>query len=184
MEILGRIIGDIDCGYAWALPQLLLLWLALPTRPSARRWLPHLNLMLAGGAVLNGLVTIAFYLWGYNFGNDFDRFAMVNRILGPYWYVTGATVLLGIVLPMFMCWPRLRNSVMFSLVCCLSIWLLPVLTKMLMRIQTQDYLPSSWSMTYELPSMGLLDWIAFFVVLYLIGKFSRRKSTDPERIAV
>ncbi len=112
----------------------------------------------------------AFYTGGY------DKFMIMNRMIGPYAPVYWTLITCNIAIPQFMWWKRIRTNVpilfAISLVVNVGMWLerfIIVVTSL-----HRDYLPSSWGMYY--PTRW--DWATFagtiglfLTLLYLFIRF-------------
>jgi molybdopterin-containing oxidoreductase family membrane subunit len=125
----------------------------------------------------------AFYSGGY------DKFMIINRMIGPYAFFYWMLIACNIVIPQFMWWKRVRTSVpllfAISLVVNVGMWLerfIIVVTSL-----HRDFLPSSWGMYY--PTRW--DWATyagtiglFLTLLYLFIRFLPVISISEMRVLV
>jgi Ni/Fe-hydrogenase subunit HybB-like protein len=125
----------------------------------------------------------AFYSGGY------DKFMLINRMIGPYAFFYWMLITCNIVIPQFMWWKRIRTSIpalfVISLIVNVGMWLerfIIVVTSL-----HRDYLPSSWGMYY--PTRW--DWATyvgtiglFLTLLFLFIRFLPVISISEMRVLV
>ncbi len=154
------VAGAIYSGFA------MVLTLAIPLR--ARYDLAdfitnrHLNnmalVMLATSLMVGyGYCMEAFFAW-YS-GNEYERYTMINRVLGPYGAAYWALLFCNALVPQALWFPKIRNSpaVLFviSLVVSVGMWLerfIIVVTSL-----HRGYIPSLWGMYYP----TFWDWSTY-----------------------
>jgi hypothetical protein len=170
------VIGSyvIQVGHAWLVPVWAMLCLVRRRQPIFVQAMMSANLLLALAALSGAILLAIVEANEYFFLGKGAQFSLINRLFGPYWFVFATNLILGTVMPMFLLWRRLRRSIWFSLMCCLQIWVLPILQGWLLRLPTTDYLPSSWEEAYELPWMGIWYWSAYLLILATMVLFARQ----------
>jgi molybdopterin-containing oxidoreductase family membrane subunit len=160
------VAGAIYAGFA------MVLTLAIPLRKAygledfiTMRHLENMaKVMLATGLIVAyGYMMEAFMAW-YS-GSGWERFMIVNRMTGPYWYMYWALILCNVVAPNLLWVKNLRTNVAFlfciSLVVSTGMWLERYV--IIVTSLHRDFLPSSWGMY----SGTMFDWMAFVGTLGL-----------------
>lgn len=131
-------------------------------------------MLVTGLIVTYGYAMEAFYAW-YS-GNPYERYVMINRALGPYWWSYWALLICNFAIPQLFWFRAVRRNVpllfVISIIVNVGMWLerFVIIVISLHR----DYLPSSWQMYYPtfwdfaqfFGSMGL-----FFTLLFLFIRF-------------
>jgi molybdopterin-containing oxidoreductase family membrane subunit len=162
------VAGAIYAGFA------MVLTLAIPLRAFYKLedfiTLKHLEnmakVMLATGLIVAyGYMMEAFMGW-YS-GNTYERFMILNRITGPYWWAYWLLILCNVVAPNLLWAKRLRTSVPFlflvSLVVSTGMWLERYV--IIVTSLHRDFMPSSWGMY----AGTRWDWAAFIGTLGLFA---------------
>ena len=143
------------------------------------------KIMLATGLfVAYGYLTEGFTAW-YS-GNDAERFWLVNRTFGPYWWSFWALMLCNIVVPQALWSSRIRATpwLLFTIAIIVNIGMWLERYVIIVVSLHRDFLPSSWGlyagtlwdwMTY-IGTIGLfLTFIVLFIrVLPMISIFEMR----------
>ena len=122
----------------------------------------HLNnmakVMLATGWIVAYGYMTEFFMAFYS-GNQYDRFASVNRLTGPYRYIYYLLLTCNIVVPQLMWMKSIRRNVavlfLISIVVNVGMWLERFVIVVISL--HRDFLPSSWGMYY--PTRW--DWATF-----------------------
>jgi molybdopterin-containing oxidoreductase family membrane subunit len=127
-------------------------------------------LLATGMIVAYGYMMEQFTAW-YS-GNEYERFLMANRLMGPYGPYYWALILCNAVTPQFLWSSRVRTNVVLmfiiSIIVNIGMWLeryIIVVTSL-----HRDFLPSSWDMY----SGSIFDWstyigsIGLFVALLFL----------------
>jgi molybdopterin-containing oxidoreductase family membrane subunit len=154
------VAGAIYAGFA------MVLTLAIPLRRMyglqdfiTLRHLENMaKVMLATGLVVAyGYTMEAFFGW-YS-ANTYEKYMILNRMTGPYWWAYWALILCNVVAPNTLWVPKLRRNVAYlffmSLVVSLGMWLERYV--IIVTSLHRDFLPSSWGMY----SGTTYDWAAF-----------------------
>jgi molybdopterin-containing oxidoreductase family membrane subunit len=143
------VAGAIYSGFA------MVLTLAIPIRAAYGLQdfitMKHLNVMAkvmlsTGLIVAYGYAMEAFIAW-YS-GNQYERFMILNRMTGPYWWTYWLLILTNIVIPQSLWFKQCRTSAVVlwcvSIVINIGMWLerFVIIVTGLHR----DFLPSSWGM--------------------------------------
>ncbi|MBI2816338.1 MAG: polysulfide reductase NrfD [Acidobacteria bacterium] len=105
------------------------------------------KVMLATGLIVAyGYAAETFMGW-YS-GNLHEKFMLVNRAFGPYWFVFWGLILCNVIVPQALWLRRVRQSVpllfLLSLVINLGMWLERVM--IVITSLHRDFLPTSWGM--------------------------------------
>lgn len=102
-------------------------------------------MLLAGLVVAYGYFCEGFFAW-YS-GSTWEKYMMVNRMFGPYWWGYWILILTNILIPQLLWINKLRTNLFWLLVICTSInigmWFerFVIISVSLHR----DFLPSSWA---------------------------------------
>jgi Ni/Fe-hydrogenase subunit HybB-like protein len=154
------VAGAIFAGFA------MVLTLAIPLRAAfglhdfitSRHLRNMAKVMLATGLIVAyGYGMEGFLAW-YS-GNPYERYTMVNRILGPYRYQWYALILCNVLVAQLLWIPKLRRSVV-------GLWIISMFVNVGMWLERfiivvtslhRDFLPSSWGMY----SPTRWDWAVF-----------------------
>jgi Ni/Fe-hydrogenase subunit HybB-like protein len=167
------VAGAIYGGFA------MVLTIAIPLRAVYKLedfvTLRHLQnmakILLATGLIVGYGYMIEIFMAWYS-GNTYEKFAIWNRMTGPYWPVFWSLMLCNIVTPQFLWFKKVRSSPLF-------LWIIAVIVNVGMWLERfvivvtslhRDFLPSSWGMYYPTK----FDWsvyvgtIGFFVALFFL----------------
>ncbi|MGA7852271.1 MAG: NrfD/PsrC family molybdoenzyme membrane anchor subunit [Candidatus Acidiferrales bacterium] len=116
------------------------------------------KVMLATGLIVAYGYMMETFMAFYS-GNHFDRFAIINRMTGPYAFFYWLLIACNIVIPQCMWSRKVRNNVailfVISLVVNVGMWLERFVIVVISL--HRDFLPSSWGMYY--PTRW--DWATF-----------------------
>jgi Ni/Fe-hydrogenase subunit HybB-like protein len=171
------VAGAIYSGFA------MVMTLAIPIRKFYNLGdfitMRHLDNM-AKVMLATGLIVAYGYMMetfmGFYSGNPYDRFAVVNRMTGPYTVVYWSLILCNIAIPQLLWSPRIRSKVgalfVIALVINVGMWLERFVIVVISL--HRDFLPSSWGMYYPtrwdyatfIGTIGL-----FLTLLYLFIRF-------------
>jgi len=167
------VAGAIYGGFA------MVLTIAIPLRAVYKLedfvTLRHLQnmakILLATGLIVGYGYMIEIFMAWYS-GNPYEKFAIWNRMTGPYWPVFWGLMLCNIVTPQFLWFKSVRSSP-------LVLWIIAVIVNVGMWLERfvivvtslhRDFLPSSWGMYYPTK----FDWstyigtLGFFAALFFL----------------
>jgi Ni/Fe-hydrogenase subunit HybB-like protein len=184
------VAGAIYSGFA------MVLTLAIPIRKyyglEGYITMRHLNnmakVMLATGLIVAYGYVFEFFMAFYS-GNQYDRFAIINRLHGPYAPFYYALWVCNIFIPQALWFKKIRENtfVLFviSIIVNLGMWLERFVIVVISL--HRDFLPSSWRMYYPtrwdwatyLGTLGL-----FFTLLYLFLRVLPAISMSEMRVLV
>ncbi|MCX6550084.1 MAG: polysulfide reductase NrfD [Acidobacteria bacterium] len=171
------VAGAIYSGFA------MVLTLAIPIRAVYGLQdfitMKHLNVMakvmLATGLIVAYGYSMEVFIAWYS-GNQYERFMILNRMTGPYWWSYWGLILTNVLIPQMLWFKRFRTSVVvlwcLSIVINVGMWLerFVIIVTSLHR----DFLPSSWGMY----SPSIWDWTTyigtiglFLTLLFLFIRF-------------
>jgi len=133
------------------------------------------KVMLATGLIVAYGYMMETFMAFYS-GNQFEKFAILNRWTGPYWFFYWMLIACNIAIPQLLWLPRIRASVpmlfIISLIINTGMWLERFVIVVISL--HRDFLPSSWGMYY--PTRW--DWATFvgtiglfLTLLYLFLRF-------------
>ena len=116
-----------------------------------------------------------FFMAWYS-GNEYEKYAFVNRAFGPYWWAYWTMVSCNVISPQFFWFKKLRQNMKFvfviSIFVNIGMWFerFVIITTSLHR----DYLPSSWAM-YSPTWVEIWTFIGtfglFFTLFFLFIRF-------------
>jgi Ni/Fe-hydrogenase subunit HybB-like protein len=162
------VAGAIYSGFA------MVMTLAIPLRKYYHLedliTMKHLDIMgkvmLATGMIVAYSYVVETFVAFYS-GNPYDRYMMVNRMMGPYWIVYWALIACNLFIPQILWSGKVRRSVgwlfFISLVINIGMWLerFVIIATSLHR----EFIPSKWDMFY--PTRW--DWATLVGVFGLFG---------------
>ena len=131
-------------------------------------------IMVTGSIVGSAYITEFFIAW-YS-GVEYEGYAFINRMTGPYWWSYWAMMTCNVVSPQLFWSQKLRRNVNFvffmSIVVNIGMWFerFVIIVTSLHR----DYLPSSWAMyspTWVEVCMFIGTQGLFFTLFFLFAKF-------------
>jgi molybdopterin-containing oxidoreductase family membrane subunit len=135
--------------------------------------------LLTGSIV--GLAYLTEWFIGYYSGNPHERYAIVNRALGPYAWAFWTMVTCNMLVPQFFWFKRARTSIpiIFALSILVNVGMWFERFVIIVTSLHRDYLPSSWAIytptlteiTILLGSFGLF-FTAFLLFLRLFPLIS------------
>ncbi len=184
------VAGAIYSGFA------MVLTLAIPIRKyyglEGYITMRHLNnmakVMLATGLIVAYGYVFEFFMAFYS-GNQYDRFAIINRLHGPYAPFYYALWVCNIFIPQLLWSKKIRENTfilfIISVIVNLGMWLERFVIVVISL--HRDFLPSSWRMYYPtrwdwatyLGTLGL-----FFTLLYLFLRVLPAISMSEMRVLV
>ena len=162
------VAGAIYSGFA------MVLVLAIPIRKyyglegmiTMRHLQNSAKIMLATGLIVAYGYAFETFIALYS-GSTYERFMIHNRWFGPYAWAYWSLILLNILTPQVLWWPKIRQSTSWlfaiSLVVLVGMWLERFV--IIVTSLSRDYLPSSWG--HYVPTRW--DWATY---LGTIGLFT------------
>ncbi len=153
------------------------------------------KVMLATGLIVAYGYMMETFMAFYS-GNPFDRFAIINRMTGPYAFFYWMLIACNIVIPQLMWLRSVRNNVailfVISLIVNVGMWLERFVIVVISL--HRDFLPSSWGMYYPtrwdwatyVGTIGLFLTLLFLFIRFLpvISIYEMRslvEETDEEK---
>lgn len=102
-------------------------------------------MLLAGLVVAYGYACEAFYAW-YS-GSTWEKYMMINRSLGPYWWTYWILILTNILIPQLLWINKVRTNLFWLLVISTSINIGMWFERFVIIVVSlhRDFLPSSWA---------------------------------------
>jgi molybdopterin-containing oxidoreductase family membrane subunit len=129
-------------------------------------------------------------------GDQFDRFAFINRFSGPYAVLYWSLILCNIAIPQFLWSPKVRRSVpaLFTIAIVVNIGMWLERFVIVVISLHRDFIPSSWGMYYPtrwdwmtfIGTMGLFTtlfylFIRFLPMISIVEMRSLVKETQEEK---
>jgi len=131
------------------------------------------NILLLLGALLFLLSAVGDIAVSVAVGDEYEQYAMLNRITGPYWFAYTGAILCKGLLPQLLWLKRVRRSLARTALLLpfllIDYWL-PILYWLLPH---RDYLPSSWAMLSPNPyvlAAASLAYLLLYVLLFVVAR--------------
>ena len=108
--------------------------------------LEYMNkIMLVTGTLVGYAYGMEFFIAWYS-GNEYERYAFINRMSGPYWWAYWTMITCNVISPQLFWFKRLRTSlpVMFAISLVINIGMWFERFVIIVTSLHRDYLPSSW----------------------------------------
>lgn len=127
-------------------------------------------IILTGSIVGVAYLTELFIAW-YS-GSEYEQYAFLNRVSGPYWWAYWAMMTCNVISPQLFWFKKIRTSIAAS-------WILSIIVNIGMWFERfviivtslhRDYLPSSWAMFYPsaIDVCIFIGSIGVFFTLFLL----------------
>jgi molybdopterin-containing oxidoreductase family membrane subunit len=141
------VAGAVFSGFAMVLTLLLITRQVYGLKDIITiRHLELMNkIMLLTGSIVGYAYSMEFFIAWYS-GNEYERYAFINRATGPYWWAYWTMVTCNVVSPQLFWFKRLRTSipVMFVVSILINIGMWFERFVIIVTSLHRDYLPSSW----------------------------------------
>ncbi len=141
------VAGAVFSGFAMVLTLLVIARVVFGLKDIVR--MKHLELMnkfmLATGSMVGYAYAMELFIAWYS-GNEYERYAFINRVLGPYAWAYWTMISCNVLVPQFFWFKRFRTSLPFmfaaSILINIGMWFerFVIIATSLHR----DFLPSSW----------------------------------------
>ena len=172
------VAGAIYSGFA------MVVTLAIPLRAVYKLedfvTMRHLDnmakMLLATGSIVAYGYMMETFMAFYS-GNPFDRYMIMNRMVGPYAPVYWMLILCNIVIPLTLLWSaKIRTNVTALFMVCLVVQVGMWLERFIIVVTSlhRDFMPSAWGMYSPKPT----DWAVFagsiglfFAMFFLFIRF-------------
>ncbi|MFH1278008.1 MAG: NrfD/PsrC family molybdoenzyme membrane anchor subunit [Candidatus Eisenbacteria bacterium] len=167
------VAGAVFSGFAMVLMLILPAreWFGLKDLVTMRHIENMAKIILATGSMVGYAYMIEFFIAWYG-GNGYEKFAFLNRALGPYAWAYWIMATCNVVVPQFFWFRKLRRSIPFLMVATalvnVGMWFeryVIVVTSL-----SRDYLPSSWGHYTPtwVDALTLLGSFGLFFTLFLL----------------
>jgi len=141
------VAGAIFSGFACVMTLLVIArWALNLQNVITMKHLENMNkIILVTGSVVGYAYATEFFIAWYS-GNTYERYAFINRALGPYWWAYWTMITCNVISPQFFWFKRLRRSipVMFILSITTNIGMWFERFVLIVTSLHRDFLPSSW----------------------------------------
>ncbi|MCU0293826.1 MAG: polysulfide reductase NrfD, partial [Thermoanaerobaculaceae bacterium] len=167
------VAGAIFGGFAMVMTLLIPIrsFLKLHDIVTARHLENMAKIVLATGMMVGYAYAMEFFMAWYS-GNPYERFAFVNRALGPYAWAYWTMIGCNVIAPQLFWFERARRNP-------LNLWVVAVFVNVGMWFErfviivtslTRDFLPSSWSMFVPtwVDLLTLAGSFGLFLTLFLL----------------
>lgn len=171
------VAGAVFSGFAMVLTLMLVVRTVM--RLEEYITLHHIEQMCKVIIATGGMVALAYMtelFVAYYSGNEYERFAFINRALGPYAWTYWTMVTCNVLVPQLLWFKKIRThvAVVFILSIFINIGMWFERYVIVMTSLTRDYLPSSWAgFTPTLIDLGTLagSFGLFFTLFLLFARF-------------
>jgi molybdopterin-containing oxidoreductase family membrane subunit len=133
------------------------------------------KVIIATGGIV-GLAYATELFVAYYSGNEYERFAFINRALGPYWWAYWTMVSCNILAPQIFWFKKMRTNLVvvfiISIIINVGMWFERFV--IIMTSLTRDYLPASWAgFTPTIIDLATLigSFGLFFTLFLLFARF-------------
>ncbi len=167
------VAGAIFSGFAMV--QTLLIIMRKVSRLENYITVQHIELMniiimITGSIVGVAYITELFIAW-YS-GVEYEQYAFLNRMTGPYWWAYLAMMTCNVFSPQFMWFKKLRTSIIFSFIISIVVNIGMWFERFVIIVTSlhRDFIPSSWTMfSPTFVDIGIfIGTIGFFFTLFLL----------------
>ncbi len=141
--------------------------------------LHHIEQMCKVIIATGGMVALAYateLFVAYYSGNEYERFAFINRALGPYAWTYWTMVSCNVLVPQFLWFKKIRTNVVavfiLSILINVGMWFERFV--IIMTSLARDYIPAGWAgFTPTLVDLGTLigSFGLFFTLFLLFARF-------------
>ena len=167
------VAGAIFSGFACVMTLLIIArWSLNLHNLITMKHLENMNkIILVTGSVVGYAYATEFFIAWYS-GNTYERYAFLNRAMGPYWWAYWTMVTCNVISPQFFWFKKLRTSipVMFVLSITTNIGMWFERFVIIVTSLHRDFLPSSWG--YFKPTWvdmcTFAGTIGLFLTLFLL----------------
>ncbi len=129
------------------------------------------KVMLATGLIVGYAYVVEFFIAWYS-GNPYERFAFVNRALGPYAYAYWTMVACNVVVPQLFWFRRFRTSVpaMFVIALLVNVGMWFERFVIIVTSLHRDFMPAAWGMFRPtwVDLLTLAGSFGLFLTLFLL----------------
>ena len=171
------VAGAVFSGFAMVLTLMLIVRKVLHFEEYVT--LHHIEQMCKIIIATGGIVGLAYFtelFIAYYSGNEFERFAFINRALGPYGWAYFVMVSCNVLIPQVLWWKKVRRNVtlvfIISIFINVGMWFERFV--IIMTSLSRDYLPASWGgFTPTLVDLATLlgSFGLFFTLFLLFARF-------------
>jgi hypothetical protein len=166
----------VDCSRLFVLVCIVYLVIRKgKLKAQLHRWVIAANNLFLVASVIYMVLYIPAFIATYFHGDEYENYAFMNRISGPYWWAYWYLIANNILLPNLLWFKKIRQSA----------WILPLLVfpsfiEPIVIIITsfhRDYLPSSWAIFHPLQTdvITLLLYIALLTATYYIIQWHQNR---------
>ncbi len=161
------VAGAVFSGFAMVLTLLIIAREVMGLKDYIR--LVHLEnmnkIILVTGSMVGYAYTTEFFMAWYS-GNEYERFAFMNRAFGPYWWAYWIMMTCNVFTPQLFWFKKIRRSIpiMFVMSIFVNIGMWFERFVIIVTSLHRDYLPASWS--YFTPT-----WVDGIILLGSFGLF-------------
>lgn len=139
------------------------------------KWIVAANTLLLTAAVPYGMLYIVEVFLSWYSGVEYEQYAFVNRVTGPYWWAYWYLILNSLLLPNLLWFKRVRHSAWF-----IPVYIIPALIEPVVILITslhRDYLPSTWIMyhPFQISLVNLIVYVVLLVGLYYLIEWRKAK---------
>lgn len=164
------VAGAIFSGFA------MVVTLAIPCRALyglkhliTMRHLENMNkVILATGMMVGYAYSIEFFIAWYG-GNPYERFAFINRAMGPYAWAYWTMALCNVISPQIFWFKKARTSIPIMFVVCIFVNIGMWFERFVIVVTSlsRDFLPSSWAY-FRPTSVDVLMFIGSFGLFFTL----------------
>lgn len=139
------------------------------------KWIVAANYLFLIASFIYSIMYIEEQCNSWFSGIEYERYAIMNRAAGPYWWAYWLQILNIIILPNLLWFKRVRHASWAIPLCTI-----PIVLEQLIIMATsyyRDYLPSSWAMyrPFNISPVNLIFYFTMLVATYYIIRWRTAK---------
>jgi len=161
------VAGAIFSGFAMVLTLVLIMrWVLNLENYITLKHIDNMNrILLATGMMVGYAYAMEFFIAMYS-GNEYERYAFLNRAFGPYGWAYWAMVFCNVAVPQLFWSARLRRNVLVTFIASILVNIGMWLERFVIIVTSlhRDFLPSSWD--YYAPT-----WVEVSIYIGTLGIF-------------
>lgn len=139
------------------------------------KWIIAANNLFLISALIHGIAYINEFFFSWFAGVEYEQYAFVNRITGPYWWAYLYLIANSVLLPNLLWFKPIRHSAWI-----LPALIFPSLIEPIIIVTTsfhRDYLPTSWTIfnPFFVGWINLLVYAALLTATYYIIHWHQKR---------
>jgi molybdopterin-containing oxidoreductase family membrane subunit len=162
------VAGAVFSGFAMVQTLMLIVRKAMRLEQYVTiKHIEYMNIVIIVTGSIVGVAYLTELFIAYYSGVEYESYAFINRLSGPYWWAYWAMMTCNVVSPHLFWSKKLRTNLAFTFVMSIIVNIGMWFERFVIIVTSvhRDYLPSSWSMFYP-------TWVDIGVFIGTLGLFS------------